>query len=157
MGKCILEKGSKMPHVFPKISLACVASLNMTHRTPSADMIPVLRSWDRPRGKEKELGLNKSALPSTRSDAAVVGGTNRTEWSRASERWILPGRRRVDSKRRSVGFVCRRLSQATSSSSSDSSWYERSHAQRRSCSLVCDRGRLGRVNWCMCCWIVKQA
>lgn len=151
MGRCIAEKGSKNVHVFLKISPVCVASLNMTHRTPSVDMIPVLRSWDRSRGKEKESGFNKSALPSPRSHAAVVGGTNHTEWSRASERWILPGRRRVDSERRSVRFVCRRLRQATRSSSC--SWYEEfphTHTQRWSCSLMCGRGRWSRASQRMC-------
>jgi hypothetical protein len=36
---------------------------------------------------------------------AVVGGTNHTEWFRACEGWILPGRRCVDSERRSVGCI----------------------------------------------------
>jgi hypothetical protein len=134
-GKVHCRKRQQNVHVFLKISLVCVASLNMTQRTPSVDMIPVLRSWDRSRGKEKESGFNKSALPSPRSHAAVVGGTNHTEWSRASERWILPGRRRVDSERRSVGFVCRRLRQATRSSSY--AWYESSHTHSAGAAVWC--------------------
>jgi hypothetical protein len=149
------DKNSKTPSCFQRFLQACALSLNVTtHRTAGVDMIPVPRSWDRSRRKEKKSQASTNLPPSCSAPhpslSAVVGDTNHTEWARARQGWILLGRRRVDSERRSVRWYLRRLCQQTSSNYSR---YETNRAAvwcviaGREDALIC----VSAVNWVIEC------
>jgi hypothetical protein len=131
-------------------------SLNMTHHTGSVDMIPVLGSWapslasERRRKNPASTNLPHSALP-------CPGHTLRWLVVRTSPN--CPELARVEFYRdaaasiHSVGVlvgisdVCAKRLPVAARAIRE---FSHTETQHRACSLMCDRGRRGRVNRCTC-------